>query len=108
MEEEQEKLFLDALANRVWKARTEGAIMGAAFVLGIGSLLYLVADAGPLNPISVFLYSAIRLRRKETRRMRQRQVGRPCCLPALGAKRNYLLLNLMSALEQDIDAGHQL
>ncbi len=59
MDEDEERQFLDALTLRIWKARAEGAIIGAAFVLGIGFLLYLVTEAGPLNPMSVFLYSAM-------------------------------------------------
>ena len=57
--DEEERQFIESLTLRIWKARAEGAIIGAAFVLGIGFLLYLVADAGPLNPMSVFLYSAM-------------------------------------------------
>ena len=53
MDEDEERLTL-----KVWKARAEGAIIGAAFVLGVGFLLYLAAHAGPLNSMSVFLYSA--------------------------------------------------
>ena len=59
MDDEEEKLFLDRLTLRVWKARAEGAIIGGAFVLGIALLLYLAVEAGPLNPMSVFLYSAM-------------------------------------------------
>ena len=54
MDEAEERQFIESLTLRVWKARTEGGIIGAAFVLGIGFLLYLVAYAGPLNPMSVF------------------------------------------------------
>ncbi len=35
------------------------AIIGGAFVIGIGFLLYLIVEAGPLNPITVFLYAAM-------------------------------------------------
>ena len=42
MDDEEEKLFLERLTLKVWKTRAEGAIIGAAFVLGIGFLLYLV------------------------------------------------------------------
>ena len=59
MDNEEEKLFLDRLAHRLCKARAEGAIIGAAFVLGIGFLLYLVTEAGPLNPMNAFLYAAM-------------------------------------------------
>ncbi len=59
MDDEEEKLFLERLTLKVWKARAEGAIIDAAFVLGIGFLLYPVVDAGPLNPMTAFLYAAI-------------------------------------------------
>ena len=59
MDQDEELQFLERLTLKVWKARAEGAIAGAAFVLGIGFLLYLVVEAGPLNPMSVFLYSAM-------------------------------------------------
>ena len=59
MDEDEERQFLERLALRIWKARTEGAIIGAAFVLGIGFLLYLVVQAGPGNPMSVFLYAGM-------------------------------------------------
>ena len=42
MDEDEEKQFLDSLAHRIWKARRDGAVIGGAFVLGIGFLLYLV------------------------------------------------------------------
>ncbi len=42
MDQDEERQFLESLTLKVWKARTEGAIIGAAFVLGIGLLLYLV------------------------------------------------------------------
>ena len=42
MDQDEEHQFLDALTLRIWKARAEGASIGAAFVLGIGFLLYLV------------------------------------------------------------------
>ena len=54
MDEDEERQFIESLTLRVWKARTEGAIIGAAFVVGIGFQLYLVVYAGPLNPMSVF------------------------------------------------------
>ena len=59
MDDEEEQLFLERLTLKVWKARAEGAIIGAAFALGIGLLLYLVVKAGPLNPMSSFLYAAM-------------------------------------------------
>ena len=49
MDEGEERQFIESLTLRVWKARTEDAIIGAAFVLGIGFLFYLVADAGPVR-----------------------------------------------------------
>ena len=58
-DDDEERLLLERLTLKVWKARAEGAIIGAAFVVGIAFLLYLVAEAGPLNPVSVFLYSAM-------------------------------------------------
>jgi len=36
MDQDQERQLLEALTLRIWKARAEGAIIGAAFVLGIG------------------------------------------------------------------------
>jgi len=51
--------FLECLTLKVWKARAEGEIIGAAFVLGTGFLLYLVMGAGPLNLISAFLYASM-------------------------------------------------
>ena len=53
MDQEEERQFIESLTLRVWKARAEGAIIGAAFVLGIGFLLYLIVDAEPINPMSV-------------------------------------------------------
>ena len=53
VDDDEERQFLEALTLRIWKARAEGAIVGAAFVLGIGFLLYLIVDAEPLNPMSV-------------------------------------------------------
>ena len=59
MDQDEERQFIESVTLRIWKARAEGAIIGAAFVLGIGLLLFLVTNAGPLNPVSVFLYSAM-------------------------------------------------
>ena len=59
MDDEEEKLFLDRLALKVWAARREGSIIGAAYVLGVGLLLYLIMDVGPLDPMSSFLYAGI-------------------------------------------------
>jgi len=38
MDDEEEKLFLDRLAHRIWKARKEGVTIGAGFVVGVGFL----------------------------------------------------------------------
>ena len=59
MDDEEEKLFLERLANRVWKAWREGAAIGAGCILGVGFLLYLAVEAGPLNLMSAFLYAGI-------------------------------------------------
>ena len=59
MDDEEEKLFLDRLTLKVWKARREGSVVGAAYVLGIGFLLYLIMDLGPVDPMSSFLYAGI-------------------------------------------------
>jgi len=39
VDDEEEKLFLDRLTHRIWKARREGVVAGAAYVLGVGILL---------------------------------------------------------------------
>jgi len=57
--EEEEKLFLERLTLKIWEARREGSLIGAAYVLGVGLLLYLIADVGPLDPMSSFLYAGI-------------------------------------------------
>lgn len=36
------RLFLERLALKVWAARRDGSIIGAAYVLGVGLLLYLI------------------------------------------------------------------
>ena len=54
-----EKLFLDRLTLKVWKARREGSVVGAAYVLGVGFLLYLILDVGLVDPMSSFLYAGI-------------------------------------------------
>lgn len=59
MDDEEEKLFLDRLANRVWRARKQGVIIGGGFVLGVCFLTYPIIDAGLLNPVSAFLYAGI-------------------------------------------------
>ena len=51
MDDEEEKLFLDRLTLKVWKARREGLVVGAAYVLGVGFLLYLIMDVGPVAPM---------------------------------------------------------
>ena len=59
MDDEEEKLFLDRLTLKVWAARRDGSIIGAAYDLGVGLLLYLIMDVGPLDPMSSFLYAGI-------------------------------------------------
>ena len=59
MEDEEEKLFLERLTLKVWKARREGSVIRAAYVLGVGLLLYLIMDVGLLNPMASFLYAGI-------------------------------------------------
>ena len=59
MDDEEEKLFLERLAFKVWKARREGSVFGAAYVLGVGLLVYLITDVGILDPMSSFLYAGI-------------------------------------------------
>jgi len=49
--------ILERLTLKVWKAIAEGAVIGAAFVVGIGFLLYLVTQTGIGNPMSTFLYA---------------------------------------------------
>ena len=44
MDEEEERLFLERLTLKVWAARRDGSIIGAAYVLGVGLLLYLIMD----------------------------------------------------------------
>jgi len=58
-EYEEEQLFLDRLAHRIWKARKEGVTIGAGFVLGVSFLTYLILDVGLLNPVAAFLYAGI-------------------------------------------------
>ena len=55
----EERTFLELIAMNVWQARRQGAIVGAAYVLGVGLLLYLIMDVGPLDPVSSFLYAGI-------------------------------------------------
>ena len=59
MDDEEEKIFLERLTLKVWKARREGSLVGVAYVLGAGFLLYIIMDIGPLDPISSFLYAGI-------------------------------------------------
>ncbi len=47
------------LAMNTWQARRQGAIVGAAYVLGVGLLLYLIMQVGVLDPMSSFLYAGI-------------------------------------------------
>ena len=55
----EERTFLELIAMNVWQARRQGAIIGAAYVLGVGLLLYLIMDVGPVDPMSSFLYAGI-------------------------------------------------
>jgi len=55
----EERTFLELIAMNVWQARRQGATVGAAYVLGVGLLLYLIMDLGPLDPMSSFLYAGI-------------------------------------------------
>ena len=59
MDDEEEKLFLESLARRIWKARNEGVTIGAGFMLGVGFLTYLIIDVGLLDPVAAFLYAGI-------------------------------------------------
>ncbi len=59
MDDEEEKLFLERLTLKVWKARREGSVIGAAYILGVGLMLYLIMDDGPVDPMSSFLYAGI-------------------------------------------------
>ena len=59
MDDEEEKLFLGRLAFKVWAARRDGSIIGAAYVLVVGLLLYLIMNVGVLDPVSSFLYAGI-------------------------------------------------
>ena len=59
MDDEEEKLFLDRLTLRIWKARREGSVIGAAYVLGAGFLAYLIKGVGLFDPMSSFLYAGI-------------------------------------------------
>ena len=56
MDDEEEKLFLERLPLKVWKARREGPVIGAAYISGVGLLLYLITDLGPLDPMSWNLF----------------------------------------------------
>ncbi len=38
----EERTFLELIAMNVWQARRQGAIIGAAYVLGVGLLAYLM------------------------------------------------------------------
>jgi len=55
----EERTFLELIAMNVWQARRQGAIIGAAYVLGLGFLLYLIMNVGVLDPMSSFLYAGI-------------------------------------------------
>ena len=59
MDDEEEQLFLERLTLKIWKARKEGSVIGAAYILGVGLLLYLIMDVGPLDPMSSFLHAGI-------------------------------------------------
>ena len=55
----EERTFLELITVNVWQARRQGATVGVAYVLGVGLLLYLINDVGPLDPMSSFLYAGI-------------------------------------------------
>ncbi len=55
----EERTFLELIAMNVWQARRQGAIAGAAYVLGVELLLYLIMDVGVLDPMSSFLYAGV-------------------------------------------------
>ena len=55
----EERTFLELIAMNVWQARRQGAFAGAAYVLGVGLLLYLIMNVGVLDPMSSFLYAGI-------------------------------------------------
>ena len=38
----EERTFLELISMNVWQARRQGAIIGAAYVLGVGLLAYLM------------------------------------------------------------------
>ncbi len=38
MDDEEEKLFLESLARRIWKARKESVTIGAGLLVGVGFL----------------------------------------------------------------------
>jgi len=59
LDDDEEKLFLERLTLKVWKARRNGSVIGAAYVLGVGLLLYLIIDVGLFDPMSSFLYAGI-------------------------------------------------
>ena len=50
LDDQEEQLFLERLDFKVWKARREGSIIGAAYVLGVGFLGYLIMDVGVIDP----------------------------------------------------------
>ena len=55
----EERTFLELIAVNVWQARRQGALIGAAYVLGFGLLAYLIMDVGPLDPMASFLYAGV-------------------------------------------------
>ncbi len=55
----EERTFLELISMNVWQSRRQGAIAGAAYVLGVGLLLYLIMNVGVLDPISSFLYAGM-------------------------------------------------
>ena len=47
MDEDEERQFLERLANRVWNARREGTAIGVAYTVFVGFLLYAALSGNP-------------------------------------------------------------
>ncbi len=57
-DEKQEKLMLELVGKHVWKARREGAVVGALYSLLVVFLLWVaLAELGPLTGVSAALYA---------------------------------------------------
>jgi hypothetical protein len=57
-DKKEEQLFLELLAENVWKARREGAILGVVYTVLIVALLWATASLGSLSGISAAIYAA--------------------------------------------------